>query len=100
VGHVGINGEILFVFKYSGLHMETGFCGLSTFVHVDPRNVLFFGFGLLKLKCALLPLILLRMERRVVCCEFHFRSTITSCILTEERVDKIFDLEASPRFLA
>lgn len=31
---------------------------------------------------------------------FHFRPTIRSCILTEERMDKISGLEASPRFLA
>jgi hypothetical protein len=46
-GRVGINGENLFVFKYSGLNMETGFGGLSPSVHelvrVDPRNVLRFG---------------------------------------------------------
>jgi len=46
-GHVGINGENMFIFKYIGLHMGTGFSGLSTFFHelvrVDPRNVPLFG---------------------------------------------------------
>ena len=46
-GNVGINGENMFIFKYSGLHMETGFGGLSAFVRelvcVDPRSVLLFG---------------------------------------------------------
>lgn len=59
-GHVGINEVNMFIFKYTGLHMETGFGGLSTFVLelVDPRNATFW----LKLKCALLPLILVHME--------------------------------------
>lgn len=46
-GHVGNSGENKFVFKYSGIHMETECGGLLTFVHervpVNPRNVILFG---------------------------------------------------------
>jgi hypothetical protein len=96
VGRVGINGENLFIFKYSGRHMEAGFGGLSTCSCRSKECAILW----LKLKCALLPQILVHMERMVVRYGFHFRPTIRRCILTEERVDIISDLEASPRFLA
>jgi hypothetical protein len=41
-----------------------------------------------------------RISERVVSRGFHFRLTIRSCILTEERMDKISGLEVSPRFFA
>jgi hypothetical protein len=40
-----------------------------------------------------------QVSERVVS-HFRFRPTIRRCILTEERMDKISGLEASPRFLA
>jgi hypothetical protein len=83
-------------FKYNRLHMEAGFGGLSTCPCRSKECAIFW----LKLKCALLPQILVHMERMVVRCGFHFSPTIRRCILTEERVDIISVLEASPRFLA
>ena len=41
----------------------------------------------------------MQVSERVVS-RFRFRPTIRRCILTEERMDKISGLEASPRFLA
>ena len=41
-----------------------------------------------------------QINERVVSRRFHFRPTIRSCILTEERMDKISCFEASARFLA
>jgi len=60
---LGINGENMFIFKYSGLHMETGFGGLNFCSWACPCRSKECATFWLKLKCALLPLILVHMER-------------------------------------